>query len=415
MSVSLDQSLPAPLFQSAQQLCVDAPKWGNAGVEDASQANMRNLIAACSAITVFGLAFGMTYPLLSLILEDRGVSADMIGINSAMMPIGILIFAPMIPIASKRFGSRQVAIVAAIVTAILILAYKAFDTLEAWFVIRLLQGMSMSTLFVLSEAWIVGFAGSEHRGKIVAIYASVLSASFGAGPAIVSWVGIHSWAAFVIGATVIAIGVLPLSLVREESTQQPEESGSCGFFSFVPKAPMLLMAVLAFAIFDASTLSLIPVYGVQTGLDVSTASLALSVLIAGNIFFQLPLGWLADRFPHKFMIGGCALLTVIMLLILPFVMNTIWMWPVMVIVGSNGFGVYTVSLASLGDRFQGQELVSGSSAFAVVWGVGALFGSVSGGWSMSNFGPHGLPGSCAAVYLLLVVGLMARSAYARSR
>jgi MFS family permease len=378
-------------------------------MDSQSQPNTRNLVAACSAISVFGLAFGMTYPLLSLILEDRGVSANMIGINSAMMPIGILLFSSVIPVASKRFGSRIVAIVAAIVTAVLILAYKLFDTLEAWFIIRLLQGMSMSTLFVLSEAWIVGFAGSEHRGKIVAIYASVLSASFGAGPAIVSWIGIHGWAPFLIGATVIAIGVLPLSLVREESTQQPEESSSSGFFQFAPKAPMLLVAVLAFAAFDAATLSLIPVYGVQNGLSVSTAALALSVLIAGNIFFQLPLGWLADRYPHRLMIGGCALVTVIMLLLLPFAMNTIWMWPLMVIIGSTGFGVYTVSLVSLGDRFKGQELVSGSAAFAVVWGIGALLGSVSGGWAMSNFGPHGLPVSCAVVYLLLVVGLVVRA------
>jgi MFS family permease len=377
-------------------------------MDDSSQPNIRNLIAACSAITVFGLAFGMTYPLLSLILEDRGVSANMIGINSAMMPIGILLFSSVIPVASKRFGSRNVAMVAAMVTAVLILAYKAFDTLEAWFIIRLLQGMSMSTLFVLSEAWIVGFAGSEHRGKIVAIYASVLSASFGAGPAIVSWIGIHGWAPFIIGSVVIAIGVLPLSLVREESTQQPEESSSSGFFQFAPKAPMLLIAVLAFAVFDAATLSLIPVYGVQSGLSVSTAALALSVLIAGNIFLQLPLGWLADRYPHRIMIGGCALVTVIMLLVLPFVMNTIWMWPVMVIIGSAGFGVYTVSLASLGDRFKGQELVSGSAAFAVVWGIGALLGSVSGGWAMSSFGPHGLPVACAVVYLLLVLGLVLR-------
>jgi len=70
-----------------------------------SPPNIRNLIAACSAISVFGLAFGMTYPLLSLILEQRGVSTEMIGINSAMMPVGILLFSPLIPVVSKRFGA----------------------------------------------------------------------------------------------------------------------------------------------------------------------------------------------------------------------------------------------------------------------------------------------------------------------
>jgi len=376
--------------------------------------NTRNLIAACAAITVFGLAFGMTYPLLSLILEGRGVSTGMIGINSAMMPIGILLFSSIIPVAAKRFGSRNLAIAAALATSLFILAYKVFDSLEAWFVIRLLQGMSISTLFVLSEAWIVGFAGSENRGKIVAIYASALSASFGAGPAIVGWIGIEGWAPFVIGSLVILVGVIPLTLVREAHTEQPEEKQTSGLFEFVPKAPMLLTAVGAFAIFDAATLSLLPVYGVQNGLSIATSATALSVLIIGNVVLQFPLGWLADKYPHRLVLAGCASLTVLGLLLLPLSMGTMWMWPTLVLVGATGYGVYTVSLTSLGDRFSGAELVNGSAAFAVMWGAGALFGSISGGWSMSVFGAHGLPFYLALVYLLLVLGLIVRGRYLES-
>lgn len=377
-----------------------------------SPPNIRNLIAACSAISVFGLAFGMTYPLLSLILQQRGVSIEMIGINSAMMPIGILLFSPFIPVVSKRFGSRNVAIVAALLTSIFVIAFKIFDTLEAWFVIRLLEGMSISVLFVLSEAWIVGYAGSEHRGKIVAIYASVLSASFGAGPAIVGWIGIDGWAPFVLGSIVILIGVIPLSLVQDDSARQSEQSSSSGIFQLLPRAPLLFATVGAFAIFDAAILALLPVYGILTGLSVSIAAIALSVLMIGSIVLQFPLGWMADRLPHRRVLAGCALVTVLMLLLLPFVMNTVWMWPVLVVIGSTGYGVYTVALTSLGDRFSGQDLINGSAAFAVIWGMGALFGSISGGWAMSGFGPHGLPIFIATVYLLLAIGLGMRGRYA---
>ena len=41
--------------------------------------HVRNLIAAFAAMSIFGFAFGMTYPLLSLILEDRGVDPELIG------------------------------------------------------------------------------------------------------------------------------------------------------------------------------------------------------------------------------------------------------------------------------------------------------------------------------------------------
>ena len=378
-----------------------------------TSANTRNLIAACAAITVFGLAFGMTYPLLSLILESRGVSTEMIGVNSAMMPIGILLFSSVIPVASKRFGSRNVAIAAAVSTAVFIIAYKVFDTLAAWFLIRLLQGMAISTLFVLSEAWVVGFAGSANRGKIVAIYSSALSASFAAGPAVVGWVGIDGWTPFVVGSLIILAGIVPLSLVKEEQTENPEETKASNIFEFAPKAPMLLVAVGAFAIFDAATLSLLPVYGVQTGLSVAVAAGTLTALIVGNVVLQFPLGWLADKYPHRFLLSACAMITAIGLLLLPYAMHSFWMWPLLIVLGTTGYGVYTVSLTSLGNRFSGQELVNGSASFAVMWGSGALLGSLSGGWAMSAFGVHGLPVHLAVVYLILVIGLMMRGKQVR--
>ena len=371
-------------------------------------ANQRTLIAACAGITVFGFAFGMTYPLLSLILESRGVSSDMIGINSAMMPLGILLFSSVIPVAAKRFGARNVAIAAAVATGFLILAYKAFDTLAAWFLIRLLQGMSISTLFVLSEAWIVGSAGDTNRGKIVAIYSSVLSGSFGAGPLLVSFIGIEGWLPFALGAGVIFLGVIPFFFIHEDTTQAPEETRPSGIFDFAPKAPVLLAAVGIFAIFDAATLSLFPVYGMKNGLDISTSANILTALIVGNVFLQLPIGWLCDKYSHRRILTGCALITSLLLLLIPFVMNSPLKWPLLIIIGTSGYGVYTVSLTSLGDRFKGIELVNGSAAFAVMWGFGALFGSVSGGWAMLGFGPHGLPVSLSVIYFGLVVALIWR-------
>jgi MFS family permease len=316
-----------------------------------------------------------------------------------------LLFSPVLPILSNRFGSRAVAINAAIVTAVLLLAYKAFDSLEAWFIIRLLQGMSVSTLFVLSEAWIVQYAGQAHRGKIVALYGAILSASFGAGPALVSWIGIDGWLPFLIGAAVVMLSVIPLWMVEDEAAAQVEESAVSGIASFVIKAPVLLLAVGIFAVFDAATLAFLPLYGMQIGLNLRTATLALTALIIGNVFLQFPIGWLADRYPKQKILSMCALLAVLSAIILPYTNTSTWMWPVLIILGAAGYGVYTVSLADLGDRFQGNELVTGSAAFAVMWGIGALIGSVSGGWAMSLIGPYGLPLLIAIAYAILYVGI----------
>ncbi len=373
-----------------------------------AQTDMRTLVAACAAITVFGFAFGMTYPLLSLILESRGVASDMIGINSAMMPIGILLFSPVIPYAAKRFGASRVAIAAAMVSAAIAIGYKMFDNLPAWFLLRLVQGMSISTLFVLSESRIVGAAGDRNRGKIVAIYSAILAASFGAGPLLISFIGIEGWLPFVIGAVVLAVGALPFLFVRDHSEADPEETPPSGILSFAPKAPLLIAAVGVMAIYDAATLSLIPVYGMKIGLDVSTSANLLTAMILGNTVLQFPIGWLADRYNHRWMIAGLALITVVCLALLPASTGSWAMWVLLVVLGTTGYGVYTVSLTSLGNRFSGTELVSGSASFSVMFGLGALCGSVSGGWAMTGFGPHGLPYMLAIAYLLLTIGVIQR-------
>ena len=107
-------------------------------------------------------------------------------------------------------------------------------------------------------------------------------------------------------------------------------------------------------------------------------------------------------------LAGCALTTTVTLMMLPVLIDSVLKWPLLILMGTAGYGVYTVSLASLGNRFSGIELVNGSASFAIVWGFGALIGSISGGWAMLGFGPHGLPISLAAVYFLLAVGLTRR-------
>ncbi len=371
--------------------------------------DLRNLVPSCAGITVFGLAFGMTFPLLSLILESRGFSETVIGINAAMMPIGILFFSPLIPVISGRLGSRNMAVIAAFLNALIMLAYPVFDSLEAWFVLRFMQGVMISTLFVLSEVWVVRYAGDKHRGKVVAIYGSILSLSFGAGPALISWIGIEGWLPFAVGATVLLAGVFPLLMIKNEKAEKQQEHSISGIISFSRKAPMLVACVLVFSLFDAATLALLPVYGIRYGLDISTSALVLTAMIVGNTVFQFPIGWLADKFPHRFILTGCAVLTAVLLVLLPFTMTTVFMWPALVLVGTFGYGVYTVSLVMLGSRFEGAELVNGASAFASFWGVGALVGAMSGGWSMIHFGPDGLPFHLALAYCLLAVGLCYRS------
>ena len=112
---------------------------------------------------------------------------------------------------SHAFGAKPVALTMAFATAAIFLLYPAFPTLAAWFPLRLLQGITVATLFALSEAWVLTNAKGSLRGLIVGIYATCISATFGVGAGVIGWVGIEGYLPFVIGAVVLVLAALPMS------------------------------------------------------------------------------------------------------------------------------------------------------------------------------------------------------------
>ena len=54
----------------------------------------KGVLAAITSVGIFCIAMGLSYPLLSLILEEMGVSASMIGLNTSMTPLGMILSSP---------------------------------------------------------------------------------------------------------------------------------------------------------------------------------------------------------------------------------------------------------------------------------------------------------------------------------
>jgi len=362
--------------------------------------NWRNLIAACAAVCVFAFSLGEIFPLLSLSMKADGVSPKVIGVNTAMAPIGILVAGLFIPKLSHAFGAKRVALFMAFATGGIFLLYPALDWLPAWFVLRFTQGVTVATLFALSEAWVLSNATGKWRGLVVGAYATCISATFGVGAAVIGWVGIEGYLPFAIGAAVLCLAALPMSLLTAEASAADYDH--VPMLAFLPKAPMLMGAIFVHAIFDGGMLGFLSVYGRDNGMSDGVGAALITALSFGNVFFQIPIGWIADKIGKNRMMIVCFVLTIVGLIALPFSITSFWVWPLMLFLGASGFGIYTIGLAQLGDRFKGADLIAGTSAFSTAWGFGALTGSVVCGLAMDQFGPNGFP----IVLLLIFVGYL---------
>ena len=266
----------------------------------------------------------------------------------------------------------------------------------AWFGLRILHGFFVSTLFAISEAWIVKFAEGPWRSRIVALYTSVMALSFGGGPSLISITGIEGALPFLIGAVVLVSATIPILFVKDEEVDEEDER-PLSVIGFVRKAPILILAVGAFAVADAAFLSFLPVFGVKKGMTQETAALALTFFILGNTVLQFPIGWLADHMNKRVVIAVCAAVTALCTALFPATIGTVPFWILLLVGGAASAGMYTVALAELGDRFSGHELTTGTACFSTMWGVGALLGALGTGVVFNRFGPDGMPYGLALV------------------
>jgi MFS family permease len=364
-----------------------------------------NLIAAIATIAVCDIAFGLTFPLMSFLLDERGVPAWIIGLNAAMSPLGIIVAGPFIPAVTRKLGAHRLAQITILGTAFTLLAFRAFPSLAAWFVLRFVFGAIAGTLYTLSEAWIVHFAEGPKRGRMTGLYTSAVAITFSAGPLMMPYMNLHGWMPWLAGAAMVCAAGVPLMFIK--LGDEFAENAKQGFFGFVKRAPLLLFAVSTLTIFDSVMLAFFIIYGLRSGLDLMTASWALGISIAGNALLQYPIGMLADRWRRTSVMTLAAGIVIAMAAALPMATQSYLIWPVAFLMGVGAYAIYTAALAILGDEFKGAELISGAAAFAATWGIGGIIGPPIAGAALDNFGVNALPMFFIALYASLVVLLFA--------
>jgi MFS family permease len=354
-----------------------------------------------ATVSVFAIAQGLTYPLLSFILQRQGVSPAMIGLSAAMTPIGFIVSSPMVPMLAGRFGAGRTALTCAALSALTLFLVGWTYNVYPWFLLRFLLGVVTNPLYILSETWVIALAPPARRGRIMGIYATVISMGFAAGPLCLLAVGTEGWPPFAvgIGAFVVCGACLASVLVRLPKADTGESHVSV--WAFMPLAGLLLFTVVVAAGFEQTVLALLPVYGVRYGISAFDMSALLTVLIAGNIAMQVPLGLLAERFSARLVRFACICFTVLGCALLPVLIETPLIWPCLFFWGAACYGIYTMCIVELGERFTGKTMVAGNAAFALMWGVGGIAMPPLSGAAMDLLGARGLPLMLGLVCLML--------------
>jgi len=377
--------------------------------------DMRSIFAAIASITAVGTGLGLSGPLLSLIMEQQGVSSTLIGANTSVAGIAAIVSVPFVTMISRRFGVVNTMILNIVLAASLLLAFFFFNPVPEWFLIRFLFSCNLAMIFVLSEFWINHAANEKNRGMILGIYGTVLSVGFAVGPAIVSFVGIDGIMPFIIGSALIAVAILPALYAKQGQPVMQETEKTPSIWPYIFLVPMATAAGFIFGAVEQAELSLLPVYATRFGYNEAQAALVLTVTGIGNVVFQIPLGISSDKVKdRRTILALCAGTGLLGSIALPFAVQNLYVLYFNVFLwGGVVGGMYTVGLAHLGSRLTGTDLAQANAAFVMCYAVGMTVGPQLVGLFMDIFGPNGFAigiGLFFAIFILLY--LVRRQAHA---
>lgn len=375
-----------------------------------------SISAAIASISVVGVAIGLGAPLLSVILETRGHSASMIGLNTAVAGIASIAAAPLATPLAARFGVVWTMLAMIVLGAFAFLGFYFTSEFWMWFVLRAVLHFAITVLFILSEFWISASAPPHRRGLVLGIYATVLSLGFALGPWLFAQIGSEGFMPFGIAFAAVMLAAIPVLAAAKESPDiRSDDSQSSGFLRYIWLVPTATVAVLVFGAVETGGFALFPVYGNRIGYSEADAALLLSMIGLGNVLLQIPIGMISDHMrDRRKLLLGCAIVGLAGSLGLPYI-ATNWHTAagVLFLWGGAVAALYTVGLAHLGSQLAGRDLASANAAFVFCYGFGMLIGPQLIGVGMDIFGPNGFPWSLA-FFFLIYIGIGTARIIARS-
>jgi MFS family permease len=127
------------------------------------------------------------------------------------------------------------------------------------------------------------------------------------------------------------------------------------------------------------------------------------VLIAGNILFQYPVGWIGDRIGRVRTIVVMALAAALGHSLMNVGLAAGWLvWPVLLVTGAIG-SLYSCGLSLLGRTYGRDHIAAANTAYIMTIQIGVTVGPLLGGTAMQWGGAWTLPWVLATVALLLAL------------
>lgn len=341
----------------------------------------------------------------------EGFSSFEAGIVFAVFAIGFLISTRITPILLERVGHVRVYAAYVAGGSVCALLYGEFVNPVFWAIVRLVAGLCLSGMFVVSESWLNALTSNRERGRLLSLYVMTQLLGLLAGQAMLQLAPPETNSLFILSSALFSLSCVPMLLV---SSPMPVYRAATRMTvrALYRVSPLGAVGIGLIGVTFSVAYSMGPVFAVAAGFEIGQVALFVAAIYAGGTLCQYPVGWLSDKFDRRFVAMGlsaaaaCVSLVAVLLQPGPAVLILL-----AVVLGATAAPLYALFNAHANDFVEEDSMPSVSAGLMFVHGIGSTLGPATAGVAMSMLGPYGY----FAVLLMAALAILGFAIYRSGR
>ena len=364
---------------------------------------LKNSWALFTGYGIIMIAFGLQGNLLGVrsVIEDFSLLAT--GILMSAYFIGYFIGANIVPNLVARVGHVRVFAAFASMASLSILVHAVVVNPLVWSIARFLTGMSMVSIFIVTESWLNDRANNRSRGKLLSVYMFVTFGSIALGALLLNFSSPIKFEPFILISLLLSIALVPILLTKRKAPRFKKIS-PMKIKELYKISPMGVVVSFCNGLIHSAIFSLTAVYAIKMGFSIFEISLLIFLITIAGAVFQWPVGFISDKMDRRKVIVYSSIISAffaflaiasfgtaaeVMYLSIDWETNKTMFFIFVTIFAGFSLPIYAINIAHTNDYIPKEKFVAAGAGLQLVMGLGAIGGPIACVIFMDNFGPSG--------------------------
>ena len=360
---------------------------------------LKNSWALFTGMGLIMLAHGYQGSLLGVRAVQENFSLSATGFMLSGYFVGYFIGARTIPKFITRVGHIRMFAAFASIASIVILMHSIFINPLTWFILRVITGISMVSLYTIAESWLNDRSSNKNRGSVLSLYMIIQFGAMALGMFFLNFSSPKNFQPFILVSLFMSLSLIPILFTKRKAPNF-KKIAEMSLKDLYKASPLGMVGSLLYGTTQSALFSLLAVYAASMNFSIFEISLVTFLLAISGAIAQWPVGKLSDNYDRRKIITyttfGSAFFALCAIfssgqMYLPGELATTkkWFYIFLVLFSFCSLPMFAIIFAHTNDFIPKEKFVSAGAGLQFSFGLGAMTGPFLCASFMNLVGPNG--------------------------